>query len=142
MAWNLATCPYPELQDPKSAVTLAQKAVQAAQKEPAYWNTLGAAQYRAGDWQGAVSSLHKSMDLTNGGDSGDWFLLAMAYRRLGNKEQAKRSYDKAVQWMDKHKPEDQELRRFRAEAQALISGKEIPTPQPELVPLPKAIEGS
>ena len=29
-------------------------------------------------------------------------------------------YDRAVAWMEKHKPDDPELRKFRAEATALL----------------------
>ena len=36
--------------------------------------------------------------------------------------------------MDKNQPQDEELRRFRAEAAALLGVKE---PVPELLPLPK-----
>jgi hypothetical protein len=50
----------------------------------------------------------------------DWFFLAMAHGQLGEKEQAHKWYAKAMQWMDKNKPQDEELRRFRAEASALL----------------------
>ena len=44
----------------------------------------------------------------------------MARWQLGEKEQARKWYDKAVQWMDKNKPKDEELRRFRKEAEELL----------------------
>ena len=56
------------------------------------------------------------------GNSFDFFFLAMAHWQLGEKEQARQWNDKAVAWMDKNTPKDEELLRFRAEAEALLSG--------------------
>jgi hypothetical protein len=44
----------------------------------------------------------------------------MAHWQLGETEQARTWYDRAVQWMDKHQPQDEELRRFRTEAAELL----------------------
>ena len=35
-----------------------------------------------------------------GGSSFDWFFLAMAHRRLGDRDEARMWFDRAVQWMD------------------------------------------
>jgi serine/threonine protein kinase len=120
LAWMLATSPDPKLRDPRRALELAKKAVDLAPENGVFQNTLGAAYYRAGDWQGAVGALAKSMELRKGGDSTDWFLLAMAHWRLGNKSEGRACYDRAVLWMEKNKPQDQELHRFRVEAAALL----------------------
>ncbi|MHC4164055.1 MAG: hypothetical protein ACYSUM_18170 [Planctomycetota bacterium] len=45
--------------------------------------------------------------------------LAMEKHKLGQKD-AREWYDKAVAWMDKHKPDDQELKRVRAEAEEVL----------------------
>jgi tetratricopeptide (TPR) repeat protein/serine/threonine protein kinase len=124
LAWLLATCPEPKYQDPARAVRLAKKATEIAPKAGTLWNTLGVAQYRAGDWKAAIAALDKSMDLLKGGDSFDWFFLAMAHWQLGEKEKARTLFDQAVQWMDKHQPNDEELRRFRTEAEGLLKAKE------------------
>ena len=84
------------------------------------WNTLGVAQYRRGDWKAAIEALTKSTELSKGGDGIDWFFLAMAHWRLGDKPAARSWYDKAVQWTNKNRPKDEELSRFRAEAAALL----------------------
>jgi hypothetical protein len=65
------------------------------------------------------------MSLRAGGNSFDWFFLAMAYWRLGDHEKARTWFDRAVQWMNKHMAQDSQLRRFRAEAEAVLgrSGK-------------------
>jgi hypothetical protein len=61
------------------------------------------------------------MRLRQGGDSFDWFFLAMAYRRQGDRAQARAWFDRAVRWMDEHEPQHHELRRFRAEAEAMVA---------------------
>ena len=75
----------------------------------------------AGDWKAAIAALEKSMELRKGGDSNDWFFLAMAHWQLGEKDKAREWYDRAVQWMDKNQPKNEELRRFRAEARTCWS---------------------
>jgi tetratricopeptide (TPR) repeat protein len=142
LAWLLATCPEAKVREPMRAVEFAKKAVELAPKEGNYWNTLGAAHYYSGDWKPAVLALEKSMDLRNGGDSFDWFFLAMAYWQLGNKDKARQWYEKAVEWMNKNQKQlqqnkqwDEELRRFRAEATQLLGLSE--PPKKENVPKPE-----
>jgi Flp pilus assembly protein TadD len=81
------------------------------------------AQYRASQPKAAIASLKKSMELMPGGDSHHWFFLGMAHWQLGNKVEAHKWYDQAVNWMEKNRPKDEELRRFRAEASALLELK-------------------
>ena len=82
--------------------------------------TLGVAQHRNGNWQGSIEAVQKSMELRQGGDSFDWFFLAMAHWQLDHKQEARVWYDKAVEWMDKHQPKNGELMRFCAEADELL----------------------
>jgi WD40 repeat protein len=79
LAWLLATCPELQFRDPKQAVELAKRAVELAPTVGQYWNTLGVAHYRAGDEKSAIEALEKAMSLRKGGDSFDWFFLAMIY---------------------------------------------------------------
>jgi serine/threonine protein kinase/tetratricopeptide (TPR) repeat protein len=123
LAWLLATCPDTSLRDASEAVRLARQAVELAPKESNYWNTLGVAHYRAGDWPAARTALEKSMELRKGGDPFDWLFLAMAHWRLNQMDEARKRYDQAVQWMEKHEPQDDELRRFRREAEELLEIK-------------------
>jgi uncharacterized protein HemY len=118
-------------------VEKAELAVKLAPRNGAFWNTLGAAHYRAGHWKAAVAALEKSMLLRKGGDSNDWFFLAMAHWQLGDKEQARKGYDQAVRWMDKNNPQDEELRRFRAEAGSLLGLPEPSVPPGREKPPPK-----
>jgi len=122
-AWVLAIDSDPKFRNPAVAVDLAQRGVRLEARNWGWWNTLGAAQYRSGDWKAAVSALEKSVQLREGGDSFGWFFLAMAHWQLHQNDEAHRWYNKAVEWMDKNKPQDPELRRFRAEAAKLLKEK-------------------
>jgi len=120
-AWLLANHPNPKARKPDKAVELAKRAVELAPKEQFYWQTLGWAQYRAGSWKAAIATLEKVKELGSAGDSLEWFPLAMAHAQLGNKDEARKWFEQAVQWMDKNNPKDEQLHRFRAEA-AQLSG--------------------
>jgi tetratricopeptide (TPR) repeat protein len=121
LSWYLAVAPESSgLRNPARAVALGEKAVAAAPQVAGYWNTLGVAHYRAGEWKEATKALEKSIELDNGAHSIDWFFLAMAHWQLGHRDQARQWYNKAVAAMKKEKSRDPELLRFRAEAEALI----------------------
>jgi tetratricopeptide (TPR) repeat protein/tRNA A-37 threonylcarbamoyl transferase component Bud32 len=122
LAWNMAASPVMALCDPTKAVELAGKAVKQRSGTGAFWNTLGVAYYRTGNWQAAIKALNQSVELRQGGDTTDWFFLAMAYWQLGDKQQARKWYDQAKQWMAKKQPNNEELLRFRAEADELFAG--------------------
>jgi len=122
LAWFLATSPEPRLRDAPRAVRLAKKVVTARPESANYRNTLGVAYYRNGDDRAAVAELETAMRMQAGGNSFDWFFLAMAHWRLGDRNTARTWFDRAVQWMDRHKPRDGELCRFRTEAEAMLAG--------------------
>jgi hypothetical protein len=86
------------------------------------------ARYRAGDWSGAIESLQESMSLRSGGDANDWFVLALAYWRQGDKSQARDWYGKATTWMEKNAPHEEVLRQFRDEAMGLMGRPDGPKP--------------
>src|SRR5262249_8999828 len=74
--------------------------------------------------QDAIRTLEKSMSMRKGGDSFDWFFLAMAHWRLGEVEKARQWHEKALAWMEKRAPKHPELLLFRAEAQELMKQTE------------------
>jgi serine/threonine protein kinase/Flp pilus assembly protein TadD len=121
LAWFLATSADPKVRDPKRAVELAEIAV--ARVPNVAWNTLGVAQYRAGDWQAATASFEKSMAVSAEGYAIDCLFLAMAHWKLEHQEEARPWYDRAAAWMEKNDSQNEELRRFRAEAEELLGIK-------------------
>jgi tetratricopeptide (TPR) repeat protein len=132
----LANCPDPHLRDPAEAVRLAEDLVKRNPQAGGFWNSTGMAHYRAGNYQASVDALEKATILRSTGGSFDFFFLAMAHAKLGNKLQAHRWFDKAVEFMERELPNDIDLRLYRAEAASLLaieftpaSGKEGPHPK-------------
>jgi tetratricopeptide (TPR) repeat protein len=125
LAWILLTHPDPKRRDTSEAVRRARQAVRAAAKVHNFHNTLGVAYYRAGNWKNAVASLRQSLRL-GGVNAYNWFFLAMACRRLGEAEQARRWYEKAEQWRKQQQPGNAELRHLRVEARAVLAAKPGP----------------
>jgi tetratricopeptide (TPR) repeat protein len=130
LAWLLTNCPEPKLRDPCQAVELARRAVAKAPKAGNYWTTLGAALYRTGDSKAAVAALDRSVLLRQGGEAVDQLCLAMAHKQLGNREEARKAYDRAVQWLEKNKegleknkPAAEDVRRLRDEAEEVLELK-------------------
>jgi serine/threonine protein kinase len=117
--WILVDCPDETLRDPDLAVALAEKAVTADSEQAKYWNTLGVAYYRKGDWTKARASLEQSMNQSNGGSPYDWIFLAMACQRLGDVEGARVWRAKAVSWLEMQEGKSEDMLRYRAEADAL-----------------------
>jgi tetratricopeptide (TPR) repeat protein len=137
MALFLITSPIAGLRDPKLALTHAERATALAPNEWWPWTSLGMVRYRNGNWAAALAALTKSIKLPNGGESNNFFFLAMVHWRLGHKDTAGVYFHKAVLWMDEHEPKDEELRRFRAEAAALLGVKDDPKAQAQDKPAPK-----
>jgi tetratricopeptide (TPR) repeat protein len=133
LAWLLATCPEAKVRNPARAVALAQQAVDANPKEGAFWTTLGVAHYRAGDWKAARAALVKSVELARGPDALNAFFLAMTHWQLGDKDEARKWYDRAVERMSMN----EELWRVRAEAAALMG---VGDPLPPFAEVRKAID--
>jgi hypothetical protein len=119
-AWTLLTSPGLEGRDVSRAVQIAEQAVGLEPEGAAYWNTLGIAYFRVGDWKAAIRALERSMELSAGGTSFDYFFLAMACWKRGDKEEARHWYSRANKWMEEHNPDHGELLHFRREAKALV----------------------
>ncbi|UCH70823.1 MAG: protein kinase, partial [Candidatus Bathyarchaeota archaeon] len=96
LAWNLATGPA-RSRHPGIALYLAQRAVEKAPGSISYLTTLGAAHYSAGHWQEVVESLQSKGTLSEA-DANNFFLLAMAHQQLGDRDQAKTWYRRAIRW--------------------------------------------
>jgi len=124
LAWLLASCPDLAYRDIGRALELARKSVELEPEAAEYWNTLGVAYYRVGEWQQAIDSLTKAEQLKpDVYFAHNAFFLAMANWRLGNKEAAREFYEKAVDWTISSNPSAkdlQEIEQFRAEANVLF----------------------
>src|SRR5262249_47346195 len=126
LAWLLTTCPEPKFRNPQRALAAARKAVELAPQQAPTWQGLGMAHYRLGGWKARVEGPEESRALQQNPKAGhpaQGFFLAMARWQLGQKDEARKWFDRAVRWMDQQDPRDEELRRFRAEAVELLGIK-------------------
>jgi hypothetical protein len=155
----LAVHPDPACRKPTEAATLAQRLAELLERRNNWnpdaepdWNTVGVARYRARDWKGALDAFRRTewrtswKRLEESGRSrhirvgerqirlASAFFSALAHWRLGHEDVARTEYAEAVRWMDKYAPGDDQLKRFRAEAAALLGIPEPPPPEGKEVP--------
>jgi serine/threonine protein kinase len=82
--------------------------------------TLGLADYRMGNLDAARKALERSIELREGGDAYEWFVLAMVVGRQGDPERAHRLYRDAVRWMRTYRYSDFELHVLDTEAASVL----------------------
>ncbi len=120
LSWQLATCPVTELRRPTEAISLSKNALAFDPENGTFWNSLGTAQYFAGNWPAAADSLAKALVL-NGENGHELLFLAMTHWQLDHREEALTFHERAIEWMDKNADHDANLRRFQIEAGALLT---------------------
>jgi hypothetical protein len=121
LAWLLANAADPVVNDPACALSLAIKTTEAYPECGTYWNTLGAAYYRTGDFKAASAALDRSITLGEGGATFDYIFLTMTHAQLGHQEQAHHWFAKAMHSIEQHHSDHPELSHFCAEAKSLLS---------------------
>jgi protein O-mannosyl-transferase len=131
LAWILATSPREEMLNPAQAVELAKKALELNPAFTAAYNTLGVAYYRSGNWQSAIEWLDRSQEAVHGTNAVDWLFLAMAHERLGESNEARKYYARAVKLIDGNATKSEEIVRFRRETEKLLSDKTSADGKPE-----------
>jgi tetratricopeptide (TPR) repeat protein len=128
-AWALVTSADRSGHDAAKAVALAEDVIAIAPQEANYWNTLGVARYRAGNFEGAIAALQKYRELrTDDREGSNPFFLAMTYWQLGKKDEARGWFEKGAQWLDKQHAPSAALQGFRSEAAALLGVNEPQSP--------------
>jgi tetratricopeptide (TPR) repeat protein len=116
-AWFLVTCPDVRVRDHRRALAIINEVLEANPQDHGSRVVLAIALYRAGQWHASIDAISK-LNPPNGNDSRAWMVLAMAHWQRGDRQTARRLYDKVIEWM-KNQPGDEDLREFRAEAERL-----------------------
>jgi eukaryotic-like serine/threonine-protein kinase len=120
VAWTLVSRPQSSTGDAALGALLAGKAVRLAPKRGEFWNTLGAAHYRAGKWKDAAAAFGESMQLRDGGDPNDWLFMSMVDSRLNKSGEAKAWFDRSLAWINAHASAEAQFCALRAEAQSIL----------------------
>jgi tetratricopeptide (TPR) repeat protein len=91
------------LAEPARLMQWAEQAVAIRPRCEWYLHVLGAAHYRAGQFDQAIRRCHESLEAAPKwpGHVQNWLVLAMAHQRLGQTEQARQWLEKAGQWREK-----------------------------------------
>jgi tetratricopeptide (TPR) repeat protein len=129
-AWFLNLFQDPRFRDPPTALQLARRLVALTSERehnrrsysfgirPLF--TLGLAEYRMGNLDAARKALERSIELREGGDAYEWFVLAMVLARQGDVDRARKLHEEAVRWMRKYRYSDFELHFLDSEAATLL----------------------
>jgi serine/threonine protein kinase/Flp pilus assembly protein TadD len=127
LAFLLCTCADPKLRDSGRAMKSAEKVFALGRGDPDSWWILGLARYRGGDTEGAVQALDKADKKLSGQAPHISIFLAMAHAKKGDREEARKCYDRTIrlmeerrQWVEELPLVKEELPRFLDEAAALI----------------------
>jgi tetratricopeptide (TPR) repeat protein len=120
-AWTIVSVPKQPPDRYQAALALAERAYE-LDPDPATLNTLGVAQYRAGQFASALVTLEKSRRLNREGPNAaqDVAFIAMSQFRLGRTADARRSLQRLRAGV-KEPGEESESNRFLREATELIA---------------------
>lgn len=122
-AWHYAATP-PKEGLPKDVLAIAQKAAELEPSSVLYQNTLGVVYYRLERYQDAVDCLEKNLIPNKDFAAFDLYFIAMSYAKLGQPAKARDYYNRANDWVKERaglaSGHLQELKAFRAEAEALL----------------------
>jgi len=102
--------------DSSLAVRLATETTQVDPDSAAYWNTLGAAYYRAGDPTSAIAALERSITLSRGGTGFDYVFLCLSHAVLGQFDQAEYWRDRTGMWLEQNDRNSSELLQLHQHA--------------------------
>lgn len=129
LSWLVVRMPEKPKADYRRALLQAQEACRLMPGVGEFLNTLGVAQYRAGQFESAVTTLKQSDMFQSArfkrSHPSDLAFLAMACHRLGRKEEASSTLQKLRELMKKNSRfgQDDEARAFLKEAEALVEEK-------------------
>ena len=122
IAWNLVSPANCQPDHAACAIRLVERALEIQPRESSYWNTMGVARYRNNQYQMAIDALRKSESLA----PGKYFVdnavfLAMSYWQLANRAVARKWLSDAIEAFDQQASPTDELRRFRKDAESLVT---------------------
>ncbi|MBI2481885.1 MAG: tetratricopeptide repeat protein, partial [Planctomycetia bacterium] len=122
LAWLLAMGPDQTLRDIDRGVEFARRAVAQDWSDAVNRNTLGAALYRAGDYEEAVKHLECAIAFVQGEKCADWLRLAMAHWQLDRQQQARECRAQALRLMQNQETWNAEVAGIRIEAEEVLGG--------------------
>jgi eukaryotic-like serine/threonine-protein kinase len=120
LAWYLVSTRDRDQWRPLEAVELARRALKTSPNVDWVWNTLGLAEYRAGHMDEAIEALNRAVQSDGDTDPTNFFFLAMAHWRRGDKEEGQRFLQKGADLARNRMVNHPEWRMFWVEAAAVL----------------------
>jgi Flp pilus assembly protein TadD len=127
LAWQLLVPSALKYDNDVWALDLAESATRLVPNDGDFWHLLAIAYCKNGKMSAAAAAAQKAIELSGGGESSDWFILAITEGANGNKDSARQWYDKAVAQMEKNQSHSAEMRYYRDKAAELLG---ITEPKP------------
>jgi tetratricopeptide (TPR) repeat protein len=123
LAWFLATSPDRSLRDGAEAARIARRLAEEEPRNPQHQLTLGLACDSAGDWRGAIEALERQHPVFLNRDVLSNLLLARAHWRLGQTDEARMCYQRALSRWERQRNQSLRLRRIRAETETILGNQ-------------------
>jgi serine/threonine protein kinase/Flp pilus assembly protein TadD len=126
LAYVLSSCPAKALRNPQQAVDHAHRALELSPDNPDYKFVLAMAQYEAGDFDAAITSLEEARRQSDDRLPGDAKLvLAMALCQTGEQQRGREVYERTIDELDNKKTYSEwykmEFRVLRADADQMFA---------------------
>jgi tetratricopeptide (TPR) repeat protein len=119
-SWDIVRTPGKTASEYRRALRWAEAACRLRPENWYILNTIGVAQYRLGDYQGALAALEHS-DRLQGGDPANLAFIALAQHGLGHGEKARATLARLREAIRKpDRAADEELRGFLREAEGVV----------------------
>jgi len=116
----LAICPASQFQNPSRAIELIKPFLRESTRDADLWGSFGSAHFAAGNWKQAVDAFDKANSLRSAPEPWDQFPLAMCQWQLGQHKEARKSFNQALDTMEKKHWRSPELRLLRDNAAELL----------------------
>jgi tetratricopeptide (TPR) repeat protein len=125
----LLTCPDESFRDPQRAIKIAQAVTRMVPERASARRALSFALYRLGKWDEAEAAIERlvAAPTDDSIDAGALFVLAMIQWQKGEREEARRIYDRAIA-IPFEKPIDPIVSTLAVEAAALLTPNDTVSP--------------
>jgi superkiller protein 3 len=120
LAWALVAAPGRPPKDYEEGLAQARKAVELDKSSSNIYGTLALAHYRAGHWAESLAGSEQAIKLRGGPIGYDAFIQSVARWHKGEKDEAGKWFEKAVEWTRLNAADNLVLRGFWSEAAELL----------------------
>jgi eukaryotic-like serine/threonine-protein kinase len=123
LASHLASCPYTPLRNPDEALAIAKETADLAPNNPMVLATLATCYLNAGDSDAAARYLEAAEKQQDASEALTGCIRARLSHQRGDSHQAAVAWEAAEQWVQLHRPFNEEARQLLQETKVLLEGR-------------------